>query len=213
MLEVANHNFYIGFIQDGKFYLSGPCTADGTIHPVISEIDCDNDDYPIDRYFSRIGEDDADDDLVKALSYRNSDGENVFDVCYCPVSGLPNGSFIRKGYFLCSDVAAYLDLMNLESKTNGEWDCADMDGLFEVMIEPEVYASALKNEMLLSEVPDILLSGRRSMADFMYFAYPDANAIEYKAYQLRKEAARLDNAGHKEGRIPIVVMQRCGEPE
>jgi hypothetical protein len=121
-------------------------------------------------------------ELRKEFEHENVFGEKTTDVNMLFPSELPEGTFIKSGYFLIDDVKYYLE-RNL-------WDPHDYDIFYDTM-SPEVYAAKLKNEIALGKREYLVDDDGEeirlpSCGDYMYFSYPDYCSEEYEAEVLRQ---------------------------
>jgi hypothetical protein len=183
------YNYAIGYIFDDKIYPLGPYTAEGKLKDVVSKSASFASD--LHEMFSTVPDEKISEELRKEFSYKNWKGEEVMQtVRYLPVSELPSGDFIKKGYFLIDDVVAY-------HKDEVPYD---FDGFYE-WLSPEAYAAKVQNELKFG-APKTRKNDfgeeytPHSVADYMYFAYPVYNCKEYEAFCLRLVADILDPYEH-----------------
>lgn len=178
------YNYYIGYrTPDGRIYPLGPFDANGAIHPAL----CRSRSYAsaLHDYFNCIPEKDVSNELRKALGYveDNNEANIQFDGGkWLPISDLPNGSFIKDGYFLIEDVMRY--------NRTGEAEFYDC-------IPKEVYAAKLQNEITFGQpLPETDEFGQdvtpNSCREYMYFAYPDTESEEYEACVIKLAAEAFE---------------------
>lgn len=170
------YEYYIGYKKDDKIYPWGPFTADGKIRPVICRSrsfasDLHDEFYPVDPA-------EISNELRTAFEYEDWKGNKVIDVKWLPVKDLPNGSCVKKGYFLIDDVKAY------------EKDTGWFDGFYDVL-SPQVYAALLDKELKFGKnQPKKDCEGNEytehNASDYMFYAYLDYNCKEYEAFLLKE---------------------------
>ena len=180
------YNYYIGYELDGKIYPWGPFDASGQIVPVISR----SRSFASNLHdsFYNVPEEKVSEDLRNKFEYKNWNDDKVLDVKYLLVDDLPKENYIKRGYFLISDVKAYED----------EQEPAFFDGFYDT-IAPEMYAIKLQHELLFGkeavekrdeEYNEII---DHAASDYMYYAYPDYSSKEYEAFILREAVTMLEN--------------------
>lgn len=193
------YNYYIGYrTPDGKIYPLGPFDANGVIHPAL----CRSRSYAsaLHHDFSCIPEEDVTNELRKALGYiESSHKDNIqFDGGkWLTISDLPNGSFIKDGYFLIEDVMRY--------NRTGEADFCDC-------ISKEVYAAKLQNEITFGPpLPETDEFGQdvtpNSCRDYMYFAYPNTESEEYEACVIKLAAETFEFAVPKGATMVVIETE------
>ena len=189
------YTYYAGYMLDGKIYPLGPYDCDGKLRPIVekSRSFASN----LHDYFYCVRDEQISDELRKDFEYEGWSGEKRVDVRYLPISNLPKGSFVKRGYFLISDVRQY------------ERDDCDFDGFFD-MLPPQVYAAKLQNELLLGknqpkeDEEDEDFSGR-SASNYMYYAYPDYNSREYEAHMIREAVENLKDYRYPDDRVFVAL--------
>ena len=190
------YNYYIGYrTPDDKIYPLGPFDANGVIHPAL----CRSRSYAsaLHHEFNCIPEKDVSDKLINALGYaRQEDEEKTFENGkFLPLNELPNGSFIKDGYFLIEDVIHY-------NKT-GEAEFCNC-------IPKEVYAAKLQNEIALGPpLPETDEFDQdvtpKSCRDYMYFAYPDVNSREYESWVIRNAIEMLEFSDRPKDSTLVII--------
>ena len=184
------YNYCIGYIHQGKLYPLGPYSATGKLKDVISRSASFASDLHND--FFMVQEDMISDELRSAFTYETWDGKKEMQhVKYCPVSLLPSGSAIKKGYFLIEDVRRY------ESSK-------DSEVLFFDMVSPTVYSAMADNEVRFGKpAPQKDDFGEefipKTASDYMFYAYLDDSSEEYEAGILRYAA---DVLGEYDSKLP-----------
>lgn len=169
------YSYYIGYKKDGKFFPLGPYDSFGELHPVL----CKSRSFASDLHteFLPIKGEEVSDELRKDFEFTDWQGNKIVDVKYLTVKDLPTGSFIKKGYFLIDDVKAY------------EEDKYAFD-IFYDHLSPSVYAAKLENELKFGKPkPKKDEFGEEyeehSVSDYIYYAYPDYDSIEFEAWTIR----------------------------
>lgn len=172
------YHYYIGR-QDpktGLIYPVGPYDKKGSWIPVFSvsgsfSSDLHNRFYPIDKEF-------ASEELVeKFQSEFIFENKESFHAKALRLYELPDGSYIKSGYFLIEDVESY--------RKDG-----DSTELFYEQLSPELYAAKMQNEVIFGQPkPTKDCEGNElptySCADYMYYAFPDYHSEEYEAQRIR----------------------------
>ena len=195
------YNYYIGYEHDGKIYPLGPYDCNNKIRDAISKSRSFASNLHDD--FCSVPENMISDELRKEFEYEDWNGNKTVDVKYLPISELPEGSFIKRGYFLISDVKAY-------EENDDTFD------LFYENLNPTLYAAKLQNELTFGKPgPKKDCEGEEytepSASDFMYYAYPDYNCKEYEAHIIRTFANSLGdyNSSLPKG-YKLVVLETEG---
>ncbi len=196
------YNYTIGYERDGKLYPLGPYDASGKIRYALSRSRSFASD--LHQRFGLVGEDQISDDLRNCLTHTGFDGKTYMpDVRYLYLDELPSGDYIKKGYFLIEDVVRYE-----ESK--------DSFDLFYDRLSPVVYSAMVQNEKMFGKPePTEDEFGTEytphSVADYMFYAYPDYYSEEYEASLLREMADILDNYElRKSNNTKIVILETEG---
>lgn len=176
-------NYYLGYITpDQKIYPLGPFNHEGKYVNVLSKS----------RSFTTrlrdemepVADTQVSDELKQALFANSEVTSNYAEQCYLgyvKLANLPDDDYVKRGYFLISDISEYL--------TNDH----DTDNLFYDKLSPEIYAMKLTGELVVGsdaelDDPDI---GVHSCKDYAYFAYPDYASMEYEIDILRRVANML----------------------
>ena len=173
------YDYYIGYIdkKDNKIYPYGPYTREDKkdLASVISYSRSFN--YDFSELFYEIPEDMYSDELMASNDFKDIYEEKYcVNPKYCKVSELPEGDYIKTGYFLIEDVMKYLE---------------DRDSdVFYNKLDPITYNGMVASELQfgrpgkkLDDYGDEYIP--HSAGDYMYFAYPDYNCVEYRAFMIR----------------------------
>ena len=195
------YNYCVGYLSDKKIYPLGPYTKNHKLKYVLSR----SRSFASDLYeeFCCIKDDAISDELRAEFEYKNWKGENEIAVKYLPVSDLPVGSFVKKGYFLVDDVKKY------------EFDESCVSDLFFEYLTPSVYAAMVTNEMAFGK-PDVKydVEGEQlpsyTANDYMYYAYPDYHSREYEAFLLRVIADCLSGYRELPEDAVLVILETEG---
>ena len=192
------YNYTIGYMHEDKIYPLGPYNSFGKLKDVISK----SRSFASDLHYSfwHIPEEMISDELRKEFEYEDWKGEKQIEVKYLPVTELPEGSFIKTGYFLIEDVEQY------------EQEHGDSYDLFYDHLSPTVYAAKAQNEARFGS-PEKQVDEEggditpHSASEYMYYAYPDFNSKEYEAFQLRAAAEMLKEYGRPmpDGAVLVVL--------
>lgn len=177
------YEYYIGYKKDDKIYPWGPFTADGKIRSVICRPRSSASDLHTDFY--SVKNEEISDELRAAFEHEDWKGNKVVDVKWLPVSALPNGSYIKKGYFLIDDVKAY--------EEDYDW----FEGFYDVL-SPQVYIALLDKELRFGKnQPEKDCEGNEytehNASDYMFYTYPDYHCREYEAHVLRETVDSLES--------------------
>lgn len=191
------YDYYIGYqTPDKKIYPIGPFDAKGNIHSALTRSRSFASNLHDEFYY--MNEKNITDELVDALGYAEDGEEKKFEHGkFLPLRELPNGSFIKDGYFLIEDVMHY-------NKT-GEAEFYDC-------IPKEVYAAKLQNEITLGPpLPETDEFDQdvtpKSCRDYMYFAYPDTESEEYEACVIRLMAEAFEFAIPKDATMVVIETE------
>ena len=176
------YNYYVGYKSNGKVYPLGPYNSLGELCCVISVSRSFASELHYDFY--KIPEKDMSDELCKEFTYQCDGKVEISNVKMMPISELPGGSFIRKGYYLIEDVQQYEDD-----------EMKYFDGFYD-HVTPSVYAAMAQNEAQFGKPEPRKddfdeLYYPKSASDYMYYAYPDYVSEEYEAHMIRQVAEML----------------------
>lgn len=179
-------NYTLGYIskEDSLIHPLGPFNSKGKLLNII----CTSASFTTDLKdsFRPVGEIEVSDDFMKQICYYkepdNTPKQKILSDNYvgiCKLSDLPTGEYIKSNYYLISDVSQYMR------------DKDDLD-LFYDYLTPVEYAERLKIESTIGFHPTLDEEGNptsRSIAEYMYFSYPDYHCKEYEASILRYAAS------------------------
>lgn len=191
------YNYTLGYKgEDGLVYPLGPYDNDGKLKNIISRSASFASDLHED--FMCMPDDMVSDDLRQLFEYTDWNDEKRFDVKYLPLSELPSGSYIQKGYFLINDVQLY-------EKRGDAWD------LFCDNLSPDVYAAKAANEARFGPPQKQTDEEGYNVtpepaSSYMYYAFPDYDSKEFEAFVIRNVAGILDPYERKE----IIVLETEG---
>jgi len=197
------YNYYFGYIdkKDNKIYPYGPYTSTkkenlSCVMSYSRSFDNDFSDFfdeiPRNMYSSKLM---ADSNFKGAV-----EEEYCHNPKYCRISDLPASDFIKSGYFLIEDVTNYLNNKDPE--------------VFLERVDPIVYNGMVASELKFGKperkTDDV---GEEytpySASDYMFFAYPDYNCVEYRAFILKQflnNMAEFEDTKDKE----FVVLETEG---
>jgi len=201
------YQYYLGIKDKEGIKPFGPYDCNGKLYPIIERSRSFASDLHDDFYV--ISDNLKTEKLIKELGYEDCNGNIVAEVKYLPFNELPNGDYIKSGYFLIEDVKSWE-----KDKYN--------DDLFYNMISPDVYAELLRNELTFGknvfdgEVEDESekeeLSKGLNASDYMRFAAPDYSSKEYEAELIRQVALMFDDWDIFHGKEPaeMVILETEG---
>lgn len=194
------YSYYIGYELNGKIYPLGAFNSFNKLCAVreISRSFASD----LHNYFSKVKDSQITTELRKCFEYTDWNGIQSIDVKYLPFEDLPEGSFIKKGYFLIDDVKQY------------EEDDVFFDGFYDTLT-PEVYAVKMKNELTFGKnQPKKDCDGYEytepNASDYMYYAYPDYSCREYDAHVIRLFADALCDYNSLPEGAKLVVLETEG---
>ena len=187
--------YRLGYRKDGKLYPLYPFTSDGKWTDVISHSRT-YDTRLHDNFYSvniDMLSDEFKNKIIKNLSNDNRDANEYINdtipyLKWLPIDELPKGEFVKRGYFLISDVETY------EKDIEEGGDGSGLD-IFYDNLNIVAYNARLKNAMMLGddcikdENGDII---QHSIKDYMYYAYPDYWCKEYYSFVLRRAASECE---------------------
>lgn len=172
------YNFYIGYIDktDGKIYPYGPFNVNDK-----EKIRCIMDysrsfDYDFSELFDIIPEKMYSDKFLEQESFKSYiDEKYCVNPKYLRFSDLPDGSYIKTGYFLIDQVRSYLE--------DGEPEFYDV-------LDPLTYNGMVAAELQFGPPTEKTdewgnTYTPKSVREYMYFAYPDYTCPEFRAFKLR----------------------------
>lgn len=194
------YQYYIGYEENGKLYPYGPFDCQGKIKPVV----CKSRSFASNLYtnFWVVKEEQITDELRNFFEYEDWNGNKKVEMKYLPLGEMPNGDYIKKGYFLIDDVQA--------------WEQGGDDELFYHMITPLIYAEKLKKEVAFGKNQpqkdeDGIECIEPNASDYMYYAVPQYESEEYESW-LIKEAANMlyDYDFFRDDNRKIVILETEG---
>ena len=194
------YNYTIGYKRDGKLYPLGPYDKFGNLLDVVSRSRSFASD--LHRQFCKVQDDAVSDELRAAFEHEDYNGNKYIDVRWSPLSALPSGDYIKRGYFLIDDVQMY------EREH-------DSFGLFGDYLTPVVYAAMAANETRFGKPAERFDCDGESYnphaaSDYMYFAYEDIYSQEYEAAHLRDVANMMTEYVSLPDGAELVVLETEG---
>lgn len=194
------YNYYIGYRKDGKYYPWGPYDANGKLSPAVWKSRSFASDLH-DRFFL-IEEKEISNELRTEFEYEDWTGEKSVEVRCLAAKDLPDGSFIKTGYFLIEDVVQY-------EKYHDSFD------LFYKSLPPQVYVAKMDHELKFGpNKPKKDELGEEytepNASDYMYYAYPDYDSEEYEAYILRHYVNNLEDYSLLKDGVEWVILETEG---
>lgn len=179
------YTYYVGFEREGKIYPLGPYNVEGKLCSVISKSrsfasDLHNRFYDISK--EMVSEEFKNEFLKYAEGDEEEELRDLSLLSYLPISELPTGDYIKRGYFLIEEVEDY------ESDSD--------DAYMSPPISPTVYAKKMEKEFRFGpNKPEKDEYGNEytepNASDYTYYAYPDYNSEEYESEKIRNAAYRL----------------------
>lgn len=189
------YSYYAGYLLNGKIYPWGPYDKNGGLYTIIKR----SRSYGSRLYqrFRNIPEECISAELEKEFGYEEWVGKRIFNVKYLSLSELPDGDFIKKGFFLVSEVKAY---ESEQTYFSGFTDC----------LSPEIYLAKFQNELNFGKnAPKVNSFGETytesNASDYMYFSYPDYESEEYEAHMIRHAISMLREETLPEGAECVVL--------
>jgi hypothetical protein len=156
------YSYYMGVMKDDKkVYPIGPFDEEGKLYSIFTRS----------RSFAGHLYDEfipMSDDFIA-----DKDKNNIWadEICkYLPYKDLPNGDYIKSGYFLIEDVQTY------EAHEHNSYD------IFWDYLTPTAYAAKLDNELKFGKDKD----DEHSIRDYMYFCYPEYYCQEYEVAMIKR---------------------------
>lgn len=175
------YTYYIGYMHEEKIYPLGPYNSFGNLMNVLSR----SRSYASDmgNHFWEMSNEYVSEELRKEFESENWKGEKVVNLYWEYLDNLPNGDFVKNGYFLIKDVEAY----------EKEHDALD---LFYERLSPQVFAAKMLNEAKFGKTDTQYDEEgnpfeNHSVSEYMFYAYPDYYCEEYEAYLIRRFAESL----------------------
>lgn len=204
------YSYYLGYMDsDRLIYPLGHFDYEGKYHSVLTRSRSFASD--LHEMFYRVEDGQMSDRLKAEFTYTSFDGEEEsVPLKMLPLNKLPNGSFIKRGFFLIDDVEAYEAICNEDGEPFDTWD------LFFDVVPPETYSMRLKNEITLGrpsqefDVEGVEIT-KRPCADYTYYAYPDYISKEYESSLIRAATEAYEYTVSRLGdSAEIVVLETEG---
>ena len=191
------YNYYIGYMdRDGKLWPLGPYDCEGKLRPAMWK--SRSFETGLAERFASVQREQASDPFLEQFEYDDWKGEKTLEyVSYLPVKDLPAGSFVKRGYFLREDIAAF-------EKDENSGD------LFYDFMTPAEYAIAMSDELQFGppapkEDDCGELYTPHSIRDYSYYAYPNYSCEEYDASVLRLAAEPYEYTSVTEGKEIVII--------
>ena len=183
------YTYYIGHKKaDGKIHLLGPYNADGKLRPALERSRSYASELYKDFYIPK--EDELSDQVKQ--KFKGYIEDRLLSVL--SYKDLGSTDFIKTGYFLIDSVNRYL-------QTKGDLDKYEVEGLFYDSLTPEAYAGKMVAEVNKTDIPKVKYDwdGEETefhpYTDYMYFAYPDYDCIEYETFLLKNACQMMEYYG------------------
>lgn len=194
------YTYYLGYEQDKKIHLLGPYNNEHDYRCVFYRSQSFASD--LHERFDVVSKDQLGDDVLKEFTYKNyKDEDELTQLRMLYLDELPDGSYIKSGYYLIEDVHEY-------KKEGSAYD------LFYDHMDPDEFAARLQNELSLgppkARTKDPEEYVPHSVRDYMFFAYPDYSCEEYEASLIRQTAHMLCDTYDKPKDFKIVVLETEG---
>ena len=190
------YNYYIGYreLDTNKIYPLGPYDSFNKLKCVLSRSESFASD--LHELFDPVPEDQVSDSLRNEFEYEDYNGNKKVDVKYLLLKDLPDGDFVRTGYYLISDVTAY------------EQDNDEFDGFYE-RLSPQIYAAKLDAQLKFGATNSRNEDYQEHNAsEYMFYAYPDYNSKEYECFMIWSAYSMLQN--YAANNIEYVVLETEG---
>lgn len=176
------YTYYLAYEHEEKIYPLGPYDCFRSLKPIFSR----SSSFASDLHdeFWHLPDNMMSEELKKEFQHKNFKGDLVSNVYYRPICELPDGDYIKKGYFLMEDVKKY-------EEDGDDWD------LFYDTVTPTVYAAMVQQEKMFGapkEKKDCEGTPYtpHAASDYMYYAYADRHCPEYEAELIRSTADMLN---------------------
>ena len=196
------HDYYAGYKRDGKIYPLGPYNSAGKLQPIISRSSSFASDLHEIFDNCEVPYEEASDALLKEFETTDFHGNKIVGVKAIPLSGMPTGPFIQKGYFLIKDIASY-------EETGDSYD------LFYERLSPTVYAAKLLNELKLGK-PEQKYDcegeplPNYSAGDYSYYAFEDTGTREWESAVICLTARMLMSYPEFQNEDEIYILETEG---
>ena len=193
------YSYYLGYMKDNKVYPYGPFNCEGKIKPVVENSRSFASD--LHENFWAVRDEQISDELRSLFEYEDWKGDKHTEVKYLPLDYLPDGDYIKRGYFLIDDVQA--------------WEQGGDDSLFYHMIDPVIYAEKMRNELTFGKnMPKKDEEGEEytepNASDYMYYAVPQYESKEYEAFQLREAVDSMFDYDFFKDDMKMVILETEG---
>ncbi len=203
--------YYIGYkTKDGKIIPLGPYDCFGDIKPILTKSRTFSSNLW--EKFNRVSLDETSEELrncfsenVPFLENTTVDGEKAIWCFWLDVDDLPKGSYIKKGYYLQSDIAMYEKCLDMDE---------DFDGFYDMLTTNE-YLRKMEAELKFGinkpqkddEGYEII---KHPCCDYSFYAWPDYDSEEYEACLIRNAVRMFDYCEKLPKNSRIVVLQTNG---
>ena len=193
------YQYYLGYTKNNKIYPYAPFDFRGKLKPIIEK----SRSFASNLYndFWMVQDNQITDELREQFTYEDWKGDKILEVRYLLVSDLPDGDFIKKGYFLIDDVQA--------------WEQGGDDSLFYHVISPQVYAEKMRKEITFGKnQPKKDEEGMEytepNASDYMYYAVPNYNSKEYEIHLLKEAAEAMYDYDFFVDGVEMVILETEG---
>ena len=134
--------------------------------------------YEFERCFVKCDEKELSEDLIKAFTTTNWNGEKSLDSTleYAEVSDILELSdeYIKKGYFLVEDIARYEETKDADELFYNHIGAIEYSNLAAKQIKQSTYKDEYGDEHI-----------KYGYEDYMYYAYPDYQSLEYLIHKMK----------------------------
>ena len=199
------YNYYLGYKKDGKIYPLGPYNCFNEINPIVSRSRSFASDLY--EYFYSVKDEMITKELDIAFGWDDYNGTRHCEVRYLPISELPTGSYLVKGYFPIREVNEYEELPENE-KVEFEWSRP---------INPYAFIGKLQNKSINNEniysdedEDEDEDTWNFNPSDYMFYMYPNYYCKEYEVSAIMKMVRTFDYSKYLSDDSEIVVLETEG---
>lgn len=184
------YDYYIGTKdKDDKIKPLGPYDINNKLHSAL----CKSRSFASRLYerFYPVKDEQITEELRMEFKYKDWNGNETVDVKYLPLSELPSGTYIKKGFYLIEDIEKY--------EKHSDESVFDLD-IFYDWIPESTYYRMLEAQRISQISPihrkvldeDNDYEEHRDLSKYSYYCYPDYECEEYEAAVIRTVAYIYD---------------------
>lgn len=183
------YDYYIGTKdKDGKIKPLGPYDINNKLYSAI----CRSRSFAsrLHERFYKLNNNQMTEELKVAFKDKFFDEVKASYFKYLPLSELPSGSYIKKGFYLIEDIEKYEKNDNSVFNLDIFYDWIPENTYYRMLEAQRISQISSIHEKVFGDEDDY--ERHRDLSEYSYFSYPDYDCEEYEAYVIRTVANLFD---------------------